>query len=168
MTTAEVLEILPSLDKLDELYAGGLGWTDLTLEQLVNERCWKGLGIGFSHNLTPSGLREALSSRPHLERLSIPFCEQALDTSLLGFLGRSLPGVTALDIRGNNSVNSLTSWFDGRAAVGSPAQYLFVLARYSNISKGSIEETKRIHPLHAADLTCILDGTGAGEGIHRN
>lgn len=167
MTTAEVLETLPSLANLDELYASGLGWTDLTLQQLADERSWKGLGVGFSQLLTPSGLREALSTQSHLERLSIPFCEQALDTSLLGFLGRMLPGVTALDIRGSMQVNSLTAWFDGRAVVGAPAQELFVLARYSNLTKGSLDETKRIHPIHAVELTCVLDGKGVGGGIHR-
>lgn len=167
MTTSELLTILPSLPHLDELYAGGLGWTDASLLQLANERSWKGMGFGFSALLTPAGLREAMTQQAYLERLSIPFCEQALDTSLLGFLGRTLPGVNSLDIRGNINVTSLTSWFDGRAAIGALAQELFVLARYSNLTKASLEETKRIHPLHAVDLTCVLDGKGVGEGIVR-
>ena len=95
ITTSEILDVLPSLPKLDELYAGGLGWTDLTLQQLADDRCWKGLGFGFSALLTPAGLREAMTKQKYLERLSIPFCEQALDTSLLGFLGRTLPAVTS-------------------------------------------------------------------------
>lgn len=106
-------------------------------------------------------------SQTDLQRLAIPFCEQALDTSLLGFLGRSLVKVSALDIRGNSAVNSLTSWFDGRVAAGAEALELFVLGRYSNITKASLEETKRIHPIHAIELTCILDGTGVGGGIQR-
>lgn len=167
ITTSEILDILPSLPKLDELYAGGLGWTDLTLQQLADDRLWKGLGFGFSALLTQAGLREAMTKQMHLERLSIPFCEQALDTSLLGFLGRTLPAVTSLDIRGNVNVTSLTSWFDGRAAIGALAQELFVLARYSNLSKASLEETKRIHPIHSVDMICVLDGKGVGEGIHR-
>jgi hypothetical protein len=162
-----VAEHNPNLTCIDELYAGGLGWTDLTLQQLADDRCWKGLGFGFSALLTPAGLREAMTKQKHLERLSIPFCEQALDTSLLGFLGRTLPAVTSLDIRGNINVTSLTSWFDGRAATGALAQELFVLARYSNLSKASLEETKRIHPIHTVDVICVLDGKGVGEGIHR-
>mmetsp|Transcript_32774 Transcript_32774/g.48540 ORF Transcript_32774/g.48540 Transcript_32774/m.48540 type:complete len:243 (-) Transcript_32774:90-818(-) len=167
ITTAEVLELLPSMPNLDEIYAGGLGWTDLSFEQLTSDRFWKGIGVGFSDRLTASGLREALTSQTDLERLSIPFCEQALDTSLLGFLGRSLPKVSALDIRGNNAVNSLTSWFDGRVSAGAEAVELFVLARYSNITKASLEETKRIHPIQATELTCVLDGSGVGGGIQR-
>lgn len=167
MTTSELLNVLPALPHLDELYAGGLGWTDASLLQLANERSWKGLGFGFSANLTPAGLREAMTQQAYLDRLSIPFCEQALDTALLGFLGRTLPGVNALDIRGNVNVTSLTSWFDGRAAIGALAQDLFVLARYSSLTKASLDETKRIHPLHSVDLTCILDGKGVGEGILR-
>ena len=134
---------------------------------MANERSWKGLGFGFSALLTPAGLREAMIQQAYLERLSIPFCEQALDTSLLGFLGRTLPGVTSLDIRGNINVSSLTSWFDGRAAIGALAQELVVLARYSSLTSLSLEETKRIHPKHVADLRCILDGKGVGEGIGR-
>mmetsp|Transcript_5363 Transcript_5363/g.6254 ORF Transcript_5363/g.6254 Transcript_5363/m.6254 type:complete len:261 (+) Transcript_5363:427-1209(+) len=167
ITTAELLEILPTMTNLNEIFAGGLGWTDLSLEQLTGDRLWKGIGIGFSHRLTSSGLREAFLSQTDLERLAIPFCEQALETSTLGFIAKSLLQVAALDIRGNNGINSLTCWFDGRVEAAKGAAELFVLARYSNITKASIEETKRIHPIHAADLICILDGTGVGEGIRR-
>jgi hypothetical protein len=167
MKAIDILDVLPLLSNLDEFYAGGLGWTDYTLLQLTELRSWKGLGFGFSIDLTASGFREAMKNQPHLERLAVPFCEQALDSSLLGFLGRTLPGVTSLDIRGNTGVTSLTSWFDGRASIGAPAQELFVLARYSNLSKASLEETKRIHPIHSVELICILDGRGVGQGIHR-
>jgi solute carrier family 6 GABA transporter-like protein 1 len=168
ITVADVLEQLPNMPNLQELYASGLGWTDLSLEQLCANRFWKGLGVGFSPGITPSGLRESLKSNSELERLSIPFCEDALDTSLLGFLGRSLKKVKALDIRGNSGVNSLTTWFDGRAATGArETQPLFCLARYSNVTSSSIEDTKRVHPMLALDLKVVLDAKGIGGGIKR-
>lgn len=168
ISTLDVLTSVPDFPQLEELYASGLGWTDASLEQLTKDRSWKGLGIGFSITVTAAGIRQALGAQHDLRRLSLAFCEQAVDGGLLGFLGRALTKLTVLDIRGNQNVSSMTNWFDGRAAVeGVETQELFVLARYSNIGKTSAEETKRIHPLHAANLVCVVDGGGTGKGIRR-
>lgn len=165
MTTSVVMDCIPQLDHLNELYASGLGWTDHTLSQLVETKSdWKGLGLAFSI-VTGSGLRMSLAQCGQLEILNIAFCEAACDSSLLGYLGRSLPLVKALDIRGNNQITSLTGWFDGRVQIQADAQELFVLARYAGISKASIEETQRIHPVQATMLTCVIDADGIGGAI---
>ena len=209
IASEDVLETLPQLPDLDELYASGLGWTDETLMQLVEDRTWRGLGVGFSMALTAGGIRRSLSSQTALRRLSLAFCEQAVDSNLLGFLGRTLTNLAALDIRGNQHIASMTSWYDGRVTAVVPgtttstmdgaeqeedsgddsgkeeqeqhnkdevqshegpselAPGLFVLARYTGIGNMSSEETKRIHPIEAAKLVCVLDGKGNGQGIQR-
>eukprot|EP00521_Asterionellopsis_glacialis_P006962 CAMPEP_0195290186 /NCGR_PEP_ID=MMETSP0707-20130614/6154_1 /TAXON_ID=33640 /ORGANISM="Asterionellopsis glacialis, Strain CCMP134" /LENGTH=198 /DNA_ID=CAMNT_0040350281 /DNA_START=207 /DNA_END=803 /DNA_ORIENTATION=+ len=198
MTPDSILEVVEQLPHLVELNAGGLGWTNdqvLQLCQLPHK--WTGLGIGFSSAVTSEGLRQALSLvGPSLQRLAIPFCEGAVDNALLGYLGKALPFVAVLDIRGNTNVNTITGWLDGRAAArlssrngttttatamededgdgnthgssGSDVEdELFVLARYTSIHNNSIEDTKRIHPLYAPRFVCILDGEGSGGGIRR-
>lgn len=165
MTTSYILDCIPQLDQLEELYASGLGWTDQSLAQLVEIKSdWKGLGLAFSL-VSGGGIRMSLAQCVELEILNISFCETACDASLLGYLGRSLPHVKALDIRGNNLVTSLTGWFDGRLQLQAEAQELFVLARYAGISKQSIEETQRIHPVQASMLTCVIDASGTGGAI---
>ena len=169
LTSMDVLDAVQKLPNLVELHASGLAWNDATLMKLIELRStWTGLSIGFSH-ITAFGLREAL---PHvsetLTHLSLPFMELAVDNALVGFLGKTLPKLVCLDIRGNSSVSSLTGFFDGRHfnhAVA--AQELFVLARYSNVQGSSVEETKRIHPVLASNLTVILDGGGVGGGVKR-
>ena len=108
-----------------------------------------------------------------LQSLAIPFCDSnsmfMVDAALMGLLGRHLPMLRVLDVRGNNTLQSLTGWYDGRATITPKVgpQPLTVLARYSGISKSSVEDTKRIHPLAAMDLNCILDSEGIGAGILR-
>lgn len=112
-----------------------------------------------------------------LQSLGIAFCEQQLvDNAWLGLMGRHLPNLRALDVRGNHSLNSMTSWYDGRATISTsntlttkvhPKQSLVVLARYSGISANSIEETKRIYPLAAAPLQVSTESDGIGWGILR-
>jgi hypothetical protein len=67
-----------------------------------------------------------------------------VDAALLGVMGRHLPHLTTLDVRGNSNLSSLTGWYDGRATIvpAVSSQALFVLARYANISKSSLEDTK--------------------------
>ena len=108
-----------------------------------------------------------------LQSLGIAFCEmQLVDNAWLGLVGRHLPNLRALDVRGNHSINSMTSWYDGRATISTsikvhPRQSLVVLARYSGVSSNSIEETKRIYPMAAAPLTVSIESDGIGLGILR-
>ncbi|KAL3932448.1 MAG: hypothetical protein SGBAC_010845 [Bacillariaceae sp.] len=165
-----VLEACANLFYLEELYASGLGWTDTLLQELTSLRGWKGLSLGFAPLLTAAGFKAAmLSQTKSLISLSIPFCEQMVDAALLGALGRHLPLLRALDVRGNTHLTSLTGWYDGRATVAPKpaAQPLLVLARYAGVTKVSLEDTKRIHPLDALHLECILDSGGIGLGIQR-
>ena len=165
-----VIEACANLFYLKELYASGLAWTDDLLQDLTGLRGWKGLSLGFAPMLTARGFKAAmLSQSKSLQSLSIPFCEVMVDAALLGNLGRNLPRLRALDVRGNSNLASLTGWYDGRATLvpKPPASPLFVLARYSGISKASVEDTKRIHPLDAMDLECVLDSGGIGFGIQR-
>ena len=110
-----------------------------------------------------------------LQSLGIAFCEQQLvDNAWLGLMGRHLPNLRALDVRGNHSLHSMTSWYDGRATISTssgtmvhPRQSLVVLARYSGVSANGIEETKRIYPMAAAPLTVSTQSDGIGLGILR-
>mmetsp|Transcript_24052 Transcript_24052/g.58866 ORF Transcript_24052/g.58866 Transcript_24052/m.58866 type:complete len:453 (+) Transcript_24052:60-1418(+) len=165
-----VLEVCANLFYLEELYASGLGWTDSLLQELTSLRGWKGLSMGFAPLLTAAGFKAAmLSQTKSLLSLSIPFCEQMVDAALLGALGRHLPLLQALDVRGNTNLASLTGWYDGRATLAPKpaARPLLVLARYAGVTKASLEDTKRIHPLDALHLECILDSGGIGLGIRR-
>jgi hypothetical protein len=165
-----ILEACANLFYLKELYASGLGWTDALLQELTSLRGWNGLAVGFAPLLTAQGFKTAMLSQANsLISLAIPFCEQMVDAALVGSLGRHLPQLRALDVRGNSNLTSLTGWYDGRATLDPKpeAQPLLVLARYSGISKASIEEAKRIHPLDAMELDCIMDSGGIGLGIQR-
>ena len=110
-----------------------------------------------------------------LQSLGIAFCEQQLvDNAWLGLVGRHLPNLRALDVRGNHSLHSMTSWYDGRATISTsdgvkihPKQSLVVLARYSGISANATEETKRIYPMAAGPLTVSTESDGIGLGILR-
>ena len=165
-----VLEMIANLSQLMELHASGLGWTDESVQELTSLRSWKALSLGFSSFLTAGGFKKALLNVSHsLLSLALPFCEHLVDAALLGYMGRNLPHVRALDMRGNSNLTSLTGWYDGRATIVPtvPNQPLVVLARYSGVSKSSLEDTKRIHPLEATQLNCILDSGGVGTGIQR-
>jgi hypothetical protein len=74
-----------------------------------------------------------------------------------------------VNVRGNSNLSSFTGWYDGRTTIvpAVSSQALFVLARYSNISKSNLEDTKWIHPLQAMQLTCILDPEDIGMGIQQ-
>eukprot|EP00980_Cylindrotheca_fusiformis_P022442 scaffold9308_cov115-Cylindrotheca_fusiformis.AAC.5 len=165
-----VLEVCANLFYLRELYASGLGWTDELLQELTSMRGWTGLAVGFAPMLTAQGFKAAMLSQSNsLISLAIPFCEQMVDAALMGNLGRHLPELRALDVRGNSNLTSLTGWYDGRATLDPKpeARPLLVLARYSGISKSSIDDAKRIHPLDAMELECIMDSGGIGLGIQR-
>jgi hypothetical protein len=174
ITKDDVLDAIPNLPLLDEIHASGLDWTDATLDRLVELRAWAALSFAYSnseHHLTQPSLRTSLVKiAPSLISLAMPFCELVMDNALLGWMGRNLPQVRFLDVRGNAALTTLTGWYDGRASVtnGLPPQRLLVLGRYSGLSEQSVEETKRVHPLDAADLIVILDGTGTGTGITRS
>lgn len=166
------------LPHLVELHASGLNWQDSHLEPLFAVRAWRGLSLGFSELLTFEGFKEALledssyDMRSTLQSLALPFCENLVSNSLLGFMGRHLPHVRAMDVRGNNLLTSMTGWYDGRATIrdGTLAplnQSLVVLARYSGITKISLENTMQDVPEAASSLTVVLDSEGVGLGILR-
>ena len=169
----DVLEMIASLSHLLELHASGLLWNDARLLELCQLRSWRALSLGFllAAHVSADGLKHALitTQANSLQSLALPFCEHLVDAALLGVLGRHLPHIVTLDVRGNSSLNSLTGWYDGRATMNGTQEVvpLFVLARFSNISKASIEDTKRIHPLQTVDLTVCLDSDGVGVGIRR-
>lgn len=173
LSAQNVLDVVQELPNLVELHASGIAWTDDTLMQLVEipSHYWTGLSIGFSH-ISSYGLREALPCvADTLTHLSVPFLENAVDNTMVGFFGKTLHKLECLDIRGNTQVSSLTGFFDGRhfsaPGDGEAAEDLFVLARYSNVQTSSVEETKRIHPVLAANLVVILGAGGVGGGIRR-
>jgi hypothetical protein len=165
-----------SLPLLVEVHASGLGWNNGHLYTLFSLRAWRGLSVGFSPILSFAGWKDAVwadSSEgmcSRLQSLAVPFCEGLIDNAWLGMMGRHVPHLRALDVRGNTSLNSMTGWYDGRATIVPSVplqQSLIVLARYSNISKASVEDTKRVHPVAAMALTVILDSGGVGLGILR-
>jgi hypothetical protein len=177
----DLIGAMGDLPHLHELHASGLAWTNELVTKLMETRpTWTGLSLGFLPQVlvTATPFKEALlrlGSAPTLQMLALPFCESLVDNAFLGMLGRQLPNVICLDVRGNSSLTSLTGWYDGRAssADGQPLallqqqqqQPLTVLARYSGVSKSSLDETKRIHPLETNQLVCILDGSGVGLGV---
>lgn len=167
-----VIEMIAALPQLTELHASGLLWTDALLQDVCSLRSWTALSLGFllPAHVSSNGLKQALMSQSStLQSLALPFCEHIVDAALLGVLGRHLPHVVCIDVRGNGGLHSLTGWYDGRATIQPMVgpQPLFVLGRYSGISKSNIEDTKRIHPLQALDLTVSLGSDGVGEGIRR-
>jgi len=160
---------------LTEIYAGGLGWTDVALETLLGftSEHLRGLGIGFSTYLSGPGLVLMLTKAADtLDRLSIPFVP-SVDDAVASALGKALPKLAVLDIRGCNKVYSLTGMMDGRIAAGNSgvevAKHLFVLARYSGISNNSLEETSRLYRNELGEpiFECVLDGGGTGGGVRR-
>jgi hypothetical protein len=168
VTPQDLLDILPNLPDMTELHASGLAWSNPLVQELCSLRAWQGLSLGFTPYLTAMGLKDALTPiADSLQTLALPFCEAMVDNAFLGVLGRNLPNVVCLDVRGNSNLSNLTGWYDGRASANLKAQTLIVLARYSNVSKQSLEDTKRIHPLETTQMVCILDGGGVGIGIRR-
>jgi hypothetical protein len=171
ISSSDIVDIIPSLPELSELHASGLLWNDASLQALVSCRdTWKGLSLGFSNDLSQHVLRECLLQLgDSLQSLALPFCESVVDNALLGVLGRNMPMLQYLDLRGNSSLNTITGFYDGRTSADLPAQALTVIGRYSGLSDASIEETRRIHPLHAASnfLTVCLDEKGMGAAITR-
>jgi len=150
----------------EEVYASGLGWTDVALEAIVDATAGRlrGLGVGFSPYISGPGLILTLSRLSStLDHLAVPFCP-GMDDAVASALGKKLPRLAVLDIRGCNKVYSLSGMMEGRAGAAS-AKHLFVLARYSGISINSLEETLRLY--ESETLTCILDGGGTGGGIRR-
>lgn len=169
ISTGDLLEMVPQISTLDELHASGFDWNDTSIRELVSHRAsWKGLSLGFSSNFFQSSLREAFPSLSHtLETLALPFCEAVVDNALMGILGRNLPLLRALDVRGNASLTTLTGWYDGRVSAELELQaHLVVLARYTGVSASSVEETQRSHP--RSNLTVVLDGGGTGAGVMRS
>lgn len=168
ITADDVLEVVPTLTALKEMHASGLGWSNDTVERLVEQRAWTKLSLAFSFRLSQASLRQSLMSISEtLESLALSFCEDTVDNTLLGMLGRNLPAVKYLDVRGNPSLTTLTGWYDGRASADLPAQSLHVLGRFSGLSERSVEETRMVHRVEAALLTVILDATGSGTGVTR-
>ena len=156
----------------EELYASGLGWTDIGLEDLIDLTVgqMRGLGIGFSPYLSGPGLLITLGKLANtLDHLAVPFV-QCMDDACISALGKSLRKLAVLDIRGCNKVYSLSGMMEGRAVARGASLAddgnLFVLARYSGISTNSLDETMRLYDCKAK-LTCILDGGGTGGGIRR-
>ena len=168
----------------NEIYASGLGWTDVELELLIDATCGhlRGIGVGFSPYISGPGLILTMGKVANtLERLVVSFCD-GMDDAAASALGKKLTKLDVLDIRGTK-VTSLSGLMDGRYAAGiisplekcigddatwrkTPNNHLFVLARYSGISKNSLEETMKLQQ-NAAFLTCVLDGSGTGGGIRR-
>lgn len=168
---------------LNEIHASGLGWTDVDLELLIESTSGhlRGLSVGFSPFISGPGLILAMNKVVDtLERLAVPFCD-GMDDAAAAALGKSLTKLAVLDIRGTK-VTSLTGLMDARYASGiiTPVDeaalaasnneavngHLFVLARYSGITKNSLEDTKKLQQ-NAIFLSCIIDGAGTGEGIRR-
>ena len=167
----DVVELVrnhPSTKKgrLCEIYASGLGWTDVALEEIVDATVGhlRGLGVGFSPYISGPGLIITLSKvASTLERLSVPFCP-GMDDTAAAALGKKLSKLAVLDIRGCNKVYSLSGMMEGRSTAGDgTASHLFVLGRYSGISNNSLNETLGLY----SSLGCVLDGGGIGGGIRR-
>lgn len=166
------------LPLLVELHASGLNWGDEHLAILFSLRPWRGISLGFSHQLSFPGFKDAMldeKSQPMcdtLQSLALPFCENLVTNAWLGFMGRHMPHIRALDVRGNNQLTSLTGWYDGRATIHDQKvapmdQSLVVLARYSGITKASYESTLLDIPEAASRLTVVLDSGGVGLGVLR-
>jgi hypothetical protein len=168
ITTDHVLQMVPLLPHMTKLHASGLGWTDLSMNDLLLSQKWEHLSLSFSMTLTQGALRNnILPLAETLTALGLAFCETVMDNAAMGLLGRNLPYVKALDLRGNPALSTLTGWYDGRVSANLSAQPLTVLGRYSGLSESSVEETKRVHPLETAGLVVILDGGGMGAAIEK-
>lgn len=154
-----------------EVYASGLGWTDVALEEIVDATAGmlRGLGVGFSPYISGPGLILTLSKvAGTLDRLAVPFCP-GMDDSVASALGGKLPRLAVLDVRGCGKLYSLSGMMEGRVGAASASSgksgHLFVLARYSGVSNNSLDETMRLYEHEG--LTCVLDGGGIGGGIRR-
>jgi len=170
ITCEELLTKLEDLKSLVSLHASGLGWTNLQMEALVKlPNRWKDLSFGFT---TASSIHPGLSSTMirqnlmlhanTLVSLCLCFCESVVDNALLGILGRNVPSLMFLDLRGNTQLSTVTGWYDGRASADLPHQNLSVLGRYTSLTPQSVEDTKRIHPLMSEGLQVVLDAGGIG------
>jgi hypothetical protein len=166
LTTSHVLEQLASFPRLTDLHASGLGWTNEALHELGHVHVnWRRLSINFC-TAGPHFYRALQPFANSLQSLAVAFCAD-VDNVAVGWLGRNLPHVTSLDVRGNQYLTTLTGWYDGRASADLPVQQsLTVLGRYSGLSEKSVDETKVVHPVEAANLVVFLDGEGTGAGIH--
>jgi hypothetical protein len=169
VTTMDILDVIPFLPELKELHASGLPWNDSSVQSLVSIRdTWRGLSLGFSPNMTQPMLRESLLQLgDSLQSLALPFCENVVDNALLGVLGRNMPALQFLDLRGNGNLTTITGFYDGRTSADLPVQPLTVVGRYSGLSEACIEETRRVHPMHTMGnlLTVYLDEKGMGAAI---
>ena len=161
-----------------EIHASGLNWTDEFLDAfiaLVKDHL-TALSIGFSPRLTAARVAPTLSQVGEtLTALAMHFCDcMTIDLSIQ--LGKLLPKLRVIDIRGAGSVNSITPMLDARAAsVGGYGRanegqgednfpVIFVLARYTGITSSSLVDTRAVH---SYDFECIIDGGGLGSGIRR-
>ena len=124
VTPHDVIELAQNTRHLSECYASGLEWTDILLHTLMeafkqNPHRPKliGLAIGFSPMVTGPGLLQALEIySPTLRRLGLHFCDTCMDSNhMLAELGRLLPDLNVLDIRGCNGINSITPFMNARA-----------------------------------------------------
>mmetsp|Transcript_21118 Transcript_21118/g.44130 ORF Transcript_21118/g.44130 Transcript_21118/m.44130 type:complete len:496 (-) Transcript_21118:4788-6275(-) len=168
ISVSHLLDMVPQFDRLNELHASGLGWSDPTIEKLTElNASWKVLSASYSLQLSQTALRQALLPiASSLQSIALAFCESVVDNALMGILGRNLPNVMFLDLRGNPSLTTVTGWYDGRVSADLPGgQPLTVLGRYSGLSKASVEETRQVHPFESKGLVAILDGTGTGMAI---
>lgn len=168
ISTNHIISIIPQLPRLTRLHASGLGWNNISVGELVECRShWVHLSLSFSIALTNAALRNNIVPLAHsLTCLALAFCEGIVDNSAMGLLGRNLPLVRALDVRGNPALTTLTGWYDGRVSADLPAQPLTVLGRYSGLSEASVEETKRVHPGETMELVVLLDAGGMGAAIY--
>eukprot|EP00550_Attheya_septentrionalis_P008512 CAMPEP_0198287052 /NCGR_PEP_ID=MMETSP1449-20131203/5986_1 /TAXON_ID=420275 /ORGANISM="Attheya septentrionalis, Strain CCMP2084" /LENGTH=515 /DNA_ID=CAMNT_0043984947 /DNA_START=150 /DNA_END=1697 /DNA_ORIENTATION=+ len=158
-----------------ELHVSGLGWDDVTLLKLME---WigsyvQGLSLAFSVRVSPSAWEIALDQCHALKRLNIAFCDQVTSSTLSILRHENLH---VLDIRGCHQVSSLSPLYESRhgslsdvslGITGEQQKSLLVLARYSCVTRSSIEDTRRLFPLTASieQLNIILDGGGLGMGI---
>lgn len=117
---------------------------------------------------TPNGLKKnSLAKSNHQSRKS---CHSLLWTfsrcSITRSLGSAFAQHYVFGRTGHFAIEFLGRlvWW---SRYDSTTQPLLVLARYSGISKNAVEDTRRIHPLQAVDLTCCLDSDGVGTGIRR-
>ena len=88
-------------------------------------------------------------------------------------LGKVLPNLRVIDIRGASSINSITPMLDARATVNSykvsedgddQFPFIFVLTRYTSITPSSLVDTRAVY---SYDFDSIIDGGGLGSGIRR-
>lgn len=171
MVPSNVLEMLtthlPNKQTLTDFHASGLPWTDDEVQTLCETFPLTHLSIGFC-TFNQTRLRTSLKLVSEtLLSLALPFCEATVDNTLLGILGRNLPRLECLDVRGNVSLTTVSGFYDGRASADLEWTRLVVLGRYSGITENSVEETKRIHPQIKDSLTVILNAGGMGAGIMR-